>query len=290
MVSVTLGRVTLAFALVSLAAGSAQPAAAQREIRVPVRPVVVLDTRLPATHLFGERVRATLTLGVNPILADPRSVRTVVRFLPYRVLEAAGPARDEGGGRVVLRYSYLLECLARECLPSDDAIEFPDARVDYDATGASAAEPLSVEWPELAVVSRLSERDLDQPQLRASAPAAERGGGSRTLAGALAAAALVALAGGVLLAWILSREAPRAAPVAISRPDAAPLAAALAVLEGATHSAEERRVALDSLARGLEESGRHELASRARRLAWFPAPPASRAIEELLTAVRREAA
>ncbi|MDQ3866408.1 MAG: hypothetical protein M3304_06220, partial [Actinomycetota bacterium] len=258
----TLGRVALAVALLAIAAGATDPAAAQREIRVPGRPVVVLDRTLPATHLFGERVRATLTLGVNPTLADPHSVRTNVQFSPYRVVEAAGPAREEGGGRVVLRYSYLLECLERDCLPSDEAIELPDARVDYHATGAGVAEPLSVAWPELAVVSRVSERDLEQPQFRVSAPTADSSG-SRAVTGALAAAALVALAGGALLARVLSREAARDAPVVISPHDATPLGTAFAVLEEpAVRTAEERRVALDSLARALERSGRHELAAR----------------------------
>lgn len=286
------GRIAVAAALLALAAAVVEPAEAQREIRVPGRPVVVLDAALPATHLFGDRVRASLALGVNPILADPDSVRTDADFPPYRVIEAAGPAREKRGGRIVLRYSYLLECLEPDCLPSDEAIEFPAARVDYRATRASAVESLSVEWPELAVVSRLSERDLEQPELRASAPtvSAERGG-SRTFAGALAAAALVALAGGVLLARLLSREAPSAAPVVISRRDDAPLASALAILEEpAARSDEERRIALDSLARVLEGSGRRELAASARRLAWFAAPPSPRAIEELLAAVRREAA
>lgn len=288
----TRGRVALAAALLALAAGVVERAEAQRQIRVPGRPVVVLEAALPATHRFGDRVRASLALGVNPILADPHSVRTDAQFPPYRVVRVAGPAREERGGRIVVRYSYLLECLEPDCLPSGEAIEFPDARVDYRATRASAAEPLSVEWPELAVVSRLSERDLEQPQLRASAPTARaENGGSRAFAGALAAAALVALAGGVLLARLLSRDAPPAPPVVISRRDDAPLAAAFAILEEpAARSSEERRIALDSLAYVLEGSGRPELAASARRLAWFAAAPSPRAIEELLAAVRREAA
>lgn len=284
--------VRVALAVVVLALGaSAEPAGAQREIRVPGRPVVVLDAELPATHLFGERVHGTLTVAVNPTLADPESLRVDARFPPYRIVEvAAGRTGEEPGGRVILRYSYLLECLDADCLPSDDAIEFPNARVDYRVSGASEAEPLAVEWPEVAVVSRLSEQDLEQPQFRLSAPASEAGDTSMVPA-ALAAAALVALAGGVVLAWLLARAAPRPAPLVISPQEASPLAAAFAVLEQpAGRSAEERRAALDVLARTLEGSGRHELAARARRLAWFSAPPAPGAVEDLLAAVRREAA
>jgi hypothetical protein len=287
----TRARVALAVALLAPAMVTAEPARAQSEIRVPGKPVVVLSAELPSTHLFGDRIRATLTVAVNPALADPESLSADARFRPYRVVEVlAGRTGEARGGRVVVRYAYLLECLEPDCLPSDDAIEFPDARIEYRAHGGIEAEPLSVEWPELGVVSRLSERDLEQPQFRASAPAAEAGGGSLA-AWALAGAALLVLAGGILLAWLLWRAAPRAAPVPVARGEASPLAAAFAVLERpAARSPEERRVALDTVARSLERSGRRELAARARRLAWFPSPPPPPAVEELMAAVRREAA
>jgi hypothetical protein len=280
----------LAGSSLALALAAAEPAAAQRELRVPGRPVVVLGADLPPTHPFGDPVRATLTIGVNPALADAETVRVEARFRPYRMVQAAGPAREERGGRVVLRYSFLLECLTVDCLPSEDAVEFPDALVDYRASGGIVAEPLSVEWPELAVVSRLSERDLDQPQLRASAPAAEAGGAG-LLSSTLGAAALIVLAGGVALAWLLSRSAPRPAPAVVAQTEGSPLEAAFAVLERpADRSPEERRLALDVLARSLDDSGRHELAARARRLAWLPSTPPPSAVEELVAAVRREAA
>jgi hypothetical protein len=291
MASMTTARVALALALLAPALTTAEPARAQSEIRVPGRPLVALGAELPSTHLFGDRIRATLTVAVNPALADPESLRADARFPPYRVVEVAAGRTGEGrGGRVVVRYAYLLECLEPDCLPSDDAIEFPDARIEYRASGGIEAEPLSVEWPEVGVVSRLSEQDLEQPQFRASAPAAETGGAGLAAWG-LAAAALLVLAGGILLAWLLSRAAPQAAPVLVSPGDRSPLEAAFAVLERpAARSAEERRVALDALARSLERSGRRELAARARRLAWLPSPPPPRAVEELMAAVRREAA
>jgi hypothetical protein len=287
----TTGRAALAVAVLALALPTAEPAGAQREIRVPGKPVVVLGAELPSTYLFGDRIRAVLTVAVNPALADPESLRADARFPPYRVVEvAAGRTGEERGGRVVIRYAYLLECLEPDCLPSDDAIEFPAARIDYRASAGLDAEPLSVEWPELAVVSRLSERDLEQPQFRASAPAAESGGAGLVTWG-LAATALVVLAGGALLAWLLARAAPRAGPIPVSRETPSPLEAAFAVLERpAARSAEERRVALDVLAGSLERSGHRELAARARRLAWFPSPPPPPAVEELVAAVRREAA
>ncbi len=88
----------VAAACAALAAAAA-PAHAQRELRVPGNPVVVLGAELPATHLFGDRVRATLTIAVNPALAHPESVRVSARFPPYRVVVAAGPTRDERSGR-----------------------------------------------------------------------------------------------------------------------------------------------------------------------------------------------
>ena len=287
----TTARVGLAAALLALTLAGAGPAGAQRDLRVPGRPVVVLGANLPPTHLFGDRVRATLTVAVNPVLADPDSLRVDARFPPYRVVEVdAGRAGEGRGGRLVVRYAYVLECLERDCLPSDDAIELPDARIDYRTSGGEAVEPLSVEWPELAVVSRLSEEDLEQPQFRASAPAVDAGGAGG-LTWVLAAAALLVLALGVLAARLLSRSSPRAAPGSAAPRDGSPLAAAFAVLERpAGRSAEERRVALDTLARSLERSGRRDLAARARRLAWLPAPPPPAAVEELVAAVRREAA
>ena len=287
----TAARAALAVAVLALGLTTAEAARGQREIRVPGRPVVVLGAQLPSTHLFGDRIRATLTVAVNPALADPASLRADARFAPYRVVEvAAGRTGEARGGRVVVRYAYLLECLEADCLPSDDAIEFPAARIDYRARGGLDTEPLAVEWPELAVVSRLSERDVEQPQFRASAPAAESGGAG-VVAWSLAAAALVVLAGGALLAWLLWRAEPRAAPVPVSRREPSALDAAFTVLERpAARSAEERRVALDTLARSLERSGHRELAGRARRLAWFSSPPPASAVEELVAAVRREAA
>jgi hypothetical protein len=290
MASMRAARAALAAGVLALALTTGEPAGAQREIRVPVRPVVMSEVELPSTHTFGDRVRAALSVAVNPLLADPASVRADARFPPYRVVDVAGPAREARGGHVVVRYEYLLECLESTCLPSEDATEFPEARVEYRASGGADSDPLTVEWPELAVVSRLSERDLEQPALRASAPA-EREGGNRLAAWALPAAAVLVLAGGIVAAWLLWRAAPRAAPPAVRRLGPSPVEAALVILERpAAPPADERRIALDALARSLEKSGRGDLAARARHLAWFEGPPPPPAVDDLVADVRREVA
>ena len=283
------------FVLAVLAAAlGAQPASAdqhRRPILVPGKPVVVLSADVPRRHKFGDLIVASLELSVNPTLVDPRSVGVEVLFAPYRVMAPRTRRTERRGGRLVVRYAFPLQRLDANCLPGelDKPFELPPATVRYVPRRAEDAVTFSVEWPPLTAGSRLTRRDVEQPEFRASLPVTSESGSS-LLAWALAADAVLVLAAGGALAWHLWPEAPPLAPATAARArEPTSLAAALRVAENAESvSAEERRTALEALARSLEDSGAPALAVRARRLAWSETAPTSAAMRELAAAVRRE--
>lgn len=290
------GRFVIALFVALAAALPSEPAWGQdgpERVRIPVNPVVVLATRVPRTHLFGDRITATVELSVNPALADPRSVRLATTFTPYRLVAPVAQSSERADGRVLLRYSYALQCVEGACLPDvlDEPFRLPPARAHYVPRGGGDEQRISVSWPPLSVGSRLQARDLSAPEFRADL--AEPGRPlAQTLTGvALAAAALLVLLAGGLVAWRLRAQA---APSIVSRREdvrPTPLEAFLReVQEAEDGSAEARRTALDRLARSLEAADRPALAARARRLAWSPEPPTPPAVDELVAAVRRDAA
>ena len=264
-------------------------AAAREPVQVPAQPVVVLSSRLPRSHLFGDRIVAKLELAVNPALADPRSVHVETNFVPYRLVAPVDAESERRGPAVVLRYAYALQCVDVGCLPAalGESFRLGGATVRYtDRTGESR-DDVSVTWPELSARSRLTSRDIAQPRFRARAPADSGGIAADLLGSIFAAAALVVLAGGAGLAWRLWPPAPAPALPARVEPEPTPLDGALRSLERA--HPDDRRTQLDALSRSLERAGHATLAARARRLAWSQENPTPTAVRELTADIRREA-
>lgn len=267
---------------------------ARRQLRVPARAVVILETTLPKTHFFADRIVAKVVLAVNPALTDPESVSVVTDFRPYRLIDVVEPERERRGTRVILTYEFPLECLEPDCLPGTlaDPYSMPRQEIHYLDREGEEGLPVTFRWPPLAVQSRLTPREIEQPEFRARVeqppPVSYRA--APWLAGTLlAVAALAVLASGLIAAYRLRPEEAVAAPLAPAAPERASVVTALGVLERTrSRGVAERRTALDALGRALDAADAPALAARARSLAWSPEPPTPAAMDELGAAVRRE--
>ena len=261
-------------------------------LQVPAAPVVVSPT-LPSHHLFGDRVTAVLEISVNPALADPDSVAVATDFAPYRLVAPPRERREVEGGRLLIRFAFPLQCLEHACLPDQlgDSFAPRPAKVRYVRRGTDESTEVPVSWPAMGVGARVGERDVAVPQFSASAPPASGGSASSLLGWSLAGAAFLVLAGGAVLArhlWTVAPSPPRTGP---PEPARTQLEEALRLAERAgAASVDERRSAVDALARSLEEAGRPSLAATARRLAWSDSPPTAAAMKQLVAAGRDDAA
>lgn len=237
----------------------------------------------PLVHAFGDPLTARVTVGVDPTLIDPASVRVAGVFAPYRTGGARVTRHVAGPHLVVLRFSYRLRCIDAACVPRarerDLTLKPAALRWRYRDGKKAAAE---IAWPPLTVASRLTPRDLALPALTANAqppapsyrlPPGPLGIGLLALGAALAAAGL----GGLV---VLLR--PHARPVAI-----APIQAALALVErAAAGEVGERRRALYGLALALEEARLEPESWAARKLAWAPAAPDPEGMLQLAVVIR----
>jgi hypothetical protein len=232
----------------------------------------VRATVTPAAARFGDLVTARIELR-----GRARGGRVHASFAPFDVV---GTSRTPGA------WTFVLRCTALACLTSGRTVpvELPPARI---TVGTRSAQ---ISWPPISLGSRLSRADLARPAFRAStAPPPPRYRIDPVAAGwALAglAAALV-LAAGAYAARLLRRRRPA---LVLAEDDAflTPLERALAALERSlTASVARRRIALDSVARLLDDP---ELAKRARRLGWSLSHPRRTEIARLLEACRQERA
>lgn len=284
---VALGAAALAAGLALLAAALLLP---ERRTLPPVDTLSAVGGLSSTTPRFGDEVRAVVEVLVDRRAVDPRSVRVEAAFAPFHV-GATLRDRVDAGQRTRLRYEYVLDCLRSACLPgpSGDGAGFllPAARVGYtlaDGRPRSAA----VGWPELTIRSQLAQADFGilpwQTQVR-PLPELDYRLPPRLLGLVSLLAGLAALAAGALL--LLHRFRPDAArAVALRRGRVSVLDRALAAVRQAAagDDAEERRRALDLLARELR--GRARGRSRdARRLAWSRSSPERAEMELLADAV-----
>lgn len=293
-------RAVLASAIVALAlATAACPANAAVGI------VRLEATLTPSPALFGQPVTAELDVLVNTKKADPASVQTRARFLPY-VLVAAPLREDERDGNIVrVRYTYRLACDSLDCMTGakrERRLKFQPAVIRY--RGADGHErAVNAPWSPLRLVSRVSDSQF-RPQ---TATEAERGlptapllelaadvsppsptyrFAPSTVAIALFVAALIALAGAVWLAVpVVALTRSRTNVVE----ELSPLERALASVDHSSRrepGSAEHREALALLARELRRAGMSELVSSARRLAWSEHAPTEADSRKLVTEVR----
>ena len=245
----------------------------------------------PAQPRFGDEVRAVVEVLLDRRAADPGSVRVEASFAPFHV-GATLRDRVDAGNRTRLRYEYVLDCLRSDCLPgtsSEGGAGFllPPASVSYALVDGRPAT-VAVGWPEVTIGSQLRQIDFAvlpwRAQIRPLPPMSYRLA-PRLLAAAAALVALLALAGGgFLLLARLRPDAVRAMAARIGRRTVLERALAAVRSSAAGEDAEERRRALDLLARELHgaERGRSR---DARRLAWSRSRPERLEMERLADAV-----
>jgi hypothetical protein len=256
----------------------------------PHEPVTVHAVLDPRTIRFGDPLHARLEIVVDPQRTDPASVRVTATFAPSRVVEATQTTR-RGRKTVVFANRYTLECLAPACAPERQQVErrLPQVHVSY-RTSAGAQET-RVDWPSFLVGSHVTDADRAAPgaRLRVEAPlppVSYRVDPLLLRVLLLAGAGLLGIAAAVLVAVALRRPQPTVEEA----PEPEPLAHALALVEATAANGstpDQRRRALEELARRLDEHGLRELAGAAGRLAWSPAQPSAGAARTLAENVAR---
>jgi hypothetical protein len=256
------------------------------------RPVAAVATVSPAASFVGDRIEATLELTVNRDLANPDRIDVQARFRPFTRVEPVTIDRRDASSATVLRYTYVLQCIDRGCvarLPNEQQVVPGRAFVRYEGSEFGISV-LPVRWPPITVASRLAPDTAGAPTFRAAGtPPAPSAGVDPTLLGWLlagAAAALV-LAVAVTAFVLLRRAAPTPVLAEASRDELPPLERALAALERVRNREEsERRVALEELARVLEQNGNPDVVDRVRRLAWSRRGPSADEIDAISADVR----
>jgi hypothetical protein len=281
-------------ALVVIAADDPEP-----ELAPPAADSVVMEATVsPTRYGFGDRLVAQMELLVDSTRVDPASVVPAVFFRPFRRIGPIETERRDLGSTTVLRFDYHIQCVDRACVPraAERAIELPIGLVRYSPREGDVVT-LPVEWPSVEVSSSLSSgirRDISlRPPATLTADAATDTvpplhfrGGSGLLGWLLvgtAAAIVLALAG-----WVVWRARPRRTAIRSAEPEQPPLEVALervdhALVDGGE---DERRAALDVLARRLDEAGQGGLARDARRLAWSEPGPQPDMVAALADAAR----
>jgi hypothetical protein len=252
----------------------------------------------PGTALFAEPVTAVAEFLVDPASIAPDSVRLDAGVDPFRLV-AATRTQTRAGDLVRVRYRYRLSCSTPACLPDERArdVQLEAGRVAYNRrepeVGAGRQVRLqdTVTWPAFTVVSRVAAADVERARWRADIAdlpsLTERASPTWLGAALLGGSALLALLGVALLASQVRglRPAP-AEEVEVVR--VTPLERALAGLAASSPNGggDERRKSLERLARELSATGRTELATRARRLAWSPRAVDGDEVDSLAADVR----
>ncbi|MCS7008027.1 MAG: hypothetical protein NZL88_10790, partial [Gaiellaceae bacterium] len=123
---------TVALALLAASEGPRQAdvLAGGEEIRVTTR----LEPRLPA---FGDTVRATVDVVLDPRRVAPESVRIAAELAPWELVVRPREERRRVGGAIHARVEYLVRCTTGPCLPGGamQALRLPPARVSYTTLG-----------------------------------------------------------------------------------------------------------------------------------------------------------
>jgi hypothetical protein len=256
--------------------------------------LLATSTRVdPQTHLFGERVQAQLEVVYDSDRVRGSSIALAPAFGAYRVVERH-ESRASFGSVDRVRFDWALECLTARCLPrKDGVVQFPSTQLIYEQRNPPALQTTKVEWPQLRVASRVGADDLKALALQADArdlPAVSYRTEPRTVALAgYTVAALLALAGLLLLMRALDLPTQISRALAGRRDRLSALQRALALARGHTHRGEHdrSRPALERLASELRKTREPDLAHDASRLAWRRSNPSEGSIGPLSDEVER---
>jgi hypothetical protein len=278
-------RKTLCLVAVLAAGAAPSPAGARAAPGLAVRTSIT-----PASAAVGQQVAATVEVAMDPSAVDPASVRIQASVAPLD-LERQARTVSQGSGLAVVTERLGAACLSEACLPVRGPlpVKLPPVQVSAQARDGTAVTA-SAGWPALQLVPRvtMAEASPRSPawQVQRDLPAVTTRVSPRTLERIFTVLGiLLAVAAGVLVA-VGARRAPR--PQVMREPT---LADALASVRRAARGTkvEERRVALDLLARTLAGHGDGH-AARARDLAWSEPRPSAEGMESLALEVEREEA
>ncbi len=249
-------------------------------------------TVTPRTALFGDPVEVRAAIVVDRDLADPDGVELVdPDFGPFEVGELR---RETTEGSALSRVSYriTLHCLTASCLPPDDSgeREFSLSPLRFEVAGEGAATTLEAELPPVRVVPRLARSEVREAEPWSYDDRTLPAAGYRVApapAAALMWAAAIALAvlSGALAVYAITGRTARGT-LAARRGTVLERALALA-RRTASASDEERRRALERLARELERAGHPALSERSGVLAWSRPEPSEGAILALIADAER---
>lgn len=243
-------------------------------------------TLTPRTVDFGDTVRASVDVTLDPRRVDPASIRVNADFAPWRQVEPPEVLRREGE----VRTTYVLRCLTNACVSTGDVDrvfqEFAGATVTYAARArpaSSARQTLRVPWPRFLITSRFTQQAAQaggrspwQADLETFPAATYSMAPGRVLALLLAAGTLLAVAGSALAYIALPRHDRRIQPKPEPPPRGpTPLEQALALLEdpARVNGSGDQRRALELVAEALVDRGDPILARSARALAWSAPVP-----------------
>jgi hypothetical protein len=260
-------------------------------------PVSYQAAVVPARIMFGDRAFGELRLTIDTTRVDPAEVKVVPTFKPFRRVGAAESTRVDLGDTTVLTLRYPIQCIDRGCASGSEGrqIDLPVGVLRY-VTRQGDILTLPLSFQTVYVASRLAPEVQRQIAETPGELALDPGTNSlprlgfHPIAGALpwlfaGTSAAIVLALGLALGWKLRR---RTAAVAVDAGAAMPpFEAAIQALGEALSggSEEDRRVALDALARELD-AGAPDLARDARRLAWSRSGPDEARAQGLLAAAR----
>lgn len=261
-----------------------------------IRVTTSLEPRFPA---FGDTVRATVDVVLDPRRVDPESVRIETDFAPWELVARPKERRRAVAGAVLVQAEHTLRCTTGPCLPggATQASRLPAARVTYAPLEGPERRAARAEWPLLVVSSRLAASALDtsdpapfRADLVTLPPPTTPIAPVLLAAGIGGVAALLACLGAALvaLAWPPARPEPERPPQPERATSLSPLERALALLEESTirDGAGERRRALELVAGELEAWGDDDLAGIARALAWSSSAPEGSQTDALVARVR----
>jgi len=254
----------------------------------------------PARSLFGQVLTAHARLIVDPRRVDPASVDLNADLRPFHIRSESHRVTRGLGRAAVVDFTYEIQCVTRACVPFGTGkgalVERLKPATATYRTQNGVKSSVQVAWPVFGVQSRLTAEEiaLSTPEVaRGSAQPPVSWAISPGLLGglALAAAALLVLGAGGLVASILTRDErlvrTRRIPAHMSAIERALVLAEHAAAHG---EVDESRKALERLAEELRRRSAGPHADDAERLAWSEGGPSPETVAELATSVRSNGA
>ena len=289
LIALAVAIVAVIAALLALRGGHASSAKSLQRGQL----ISVTASLVPQSHLFGEPLRVRIDATVDKRRVDPSRIELHTNWSPYKVIGSQQPVRRDVGNFTQLSWRARLHCVESDCLPGVGSVR--RFRFVQASLTSPAFTPVTIKWPEIAVVSRLDPIDLKRRPVitevgqrftdRPAAAIPPWRADTRTLDAvsyrltpalvfwlAVAVALLLIAVAGVLVKpliptprWLL-RWLP---------PQPTPLERALREYERASRAGTdaEQRLALEYLAAELDRHGEGVLAWTASELAWSETPP-----------------